>query len=371
MRVLLSCVLVAALLAGCAANAPLPAAKSSPARRTLTILTHDSYYIDESVIRSFEAAHDAQVRTVPAGDAGAALNVAILNKDHPIADLFYGVDNALLARALDAGVLAPYEPANATKIDPRFVFDPTWHVTPVDYGYVALNYDVAALKEAGLSPPASLDEIAKDPKWKGKLVVENPATSSPGMAFLLATVAHFGSEGSYTYKDFWADLKKNDVAVASGWTAAYFEHFSGGGAGGDRPLVVSYTTSPPYAVREACTVDGKYAGLAACPAEKKAMPTGALDVPGGAWLQIEAMGVLNNSGNADLARAFIEHALTSAYQESASYSMFVYPVTKDAKVPDFLGLVEEPKVPATIEAAKLTKPYADAVTKGWMDVMLH
>ncbi len=354
---------IAAPLAGCLGER-VQDSIGSGARggRELTILTHDSYYIGKEVIASFERATGATVRVVPAGDAGQTLNVAILNKDRPIGDLLFGVDNSLLARAVDEEVFEPYRPANASKVRADLVFDAEWRVTPVDYGYVNVNYDVAALRDAGLAPPTSLRELA-EPGWRGKLVVENPATSSPGLAFLLATVAEFGEDDEYSYEDYWRDLKANGVKVAPGWSDAYFTYFSGGGYGGDRPLVVSYTTSPPYAVREACTIDGKYVGLSACPAEKKVMPTGNAPIPGGAWLQIEAMGVLRNAKNQDLARSFIEFALTKEYQESASFNMFVYPATTDAVAPDFLSLVMAPERPAAMSPTEVTP---DAV-KGWLD----
>ncbi|MHB8606119.1 MAG: thiamine ABC transporter substrate-binding protein, partial [Thermoplasmatota archaeon] len=286
-----------------------PAATVPAAPEELRILTHDSYYIDQSVITDFEKTHNAKVTTIPIGDAGAALNAAILNVDHPIADLMFGVDNTLLSRALGAGVFTPYHPANASKIDPKYAFDPTWHVTPLDYGYVALNDDTAALAKANLTPPATLEDLAK-PQWKGKLVVEDPAVSSTGNAFLLATVAHFGDPG---YKEYWASLKANGVKVSEDWNDAYFTRFSAGGGDGAQPLVVSYTTSPPFEVREACTVNDTYIGLAKCAAEKKVMHTGTLDLPQGEWLQIEAIGLLNNSAHASLAKQFIEFALSKEY----------------------------------------------------------
>ena len=110
---------------------------------------------------------------------------------------------------------------------------------------MCLNYDASGLREAGLEAPASLDDLV-DPAYAGTLVVENPATSSPGLAFLLATVAEYGEEG---WQDYWRALRANGVEVAAGWEEAYYGSFSGSaGSTGSRPIVVSYASSPPAEV---------------------------------------------------------------------------------------------------------------------------
>ena len=200
--------------------------------RELVVMSHDSFNIGEDVIAAFEAANDATVVLQPAGDTGLALNRAILEKGNPSADLFYGVDNTYLGRALAEGIFEKYESDNISFVPDHLILDPDFYVTPIDYGYVNLNYDKAYLEENGLNPPTSLEELA-GPDWKGRLVVENPATSSPGLAFLIATVSYFGEDDDYDYLDFWADLRANDVAVTDGWSDAYYTNFSV--YGGDRP----------------------------------------------------------------------------------------------------------------------------------------
>ena len=200
--------------------------------RELVVMSHDSFNIGEDVIAAFEAANDATVVLQPAGDTGLALNRAILEKGNPSADLFYGVDNTYLGRALAEGIFEKYESDNISFVPDHLILDPDFYVTPIDYGYVNLNYDKAYLEENGLNPPTTLEELT-GPDWKGRLVVENPATSSPGLAFLIATVAYFGEDDDYDYLDFWADLRANDVAVTDGWSDAYYTNFSV--YGGDRP----------------------------------------------------------------------------------------------------------------------------------------
>ncbi|MEW5830592.1 MAG: thiamine ABC transporter substrate-binding protein, partial [Chloroflexota bacterium] len=183
------------LLAACS---PKP---SGPA--TLTVMTHDSFSVSESVVAAFEQANNAEVVFVKSGDAGSALNRAILSKDAPLADVFFGVDNTFLSRALEAGIFEPYKSPLEADIPRAFILDPEYRALPVDHGDVCLNYDVNWFKETGLTVPQSFEDLLK-PEYKGLLVVENPATSSPGLAFLLATIAKFGEDG---YLDYWAALR--------------------------------------------------------------------------------------------------------------------------------------------------------------------
>ena len=193
--------------------------------RELVIMTHDSFNIGEDIIKAFEDANNATVVIQPAGDTGEALIRAILEKGNPSADLFYGIDNTYLGRALNEGIFDTYEPDGLENVPTQFILDDTNHVISIDYGYVNLNYDKAALVEAGLEPPQLLEQLTgRD--WRGKLVVENPATSSPGLAFLIATVAYFGEDGLYTYRDFWADMRAHDVLVKDGLCVAVSTDFS-------------------------------------------------------------------------------------------------------------------------------------------------
>jgi thiamine transport system substrate-binding protein len=156
--------------------------------------------------------------------------------------VLFGVDTAFLSRALDAELFVPYRSPELDAVDPRFVLDPEHRVTPIDHGDVCLNYDVAWFEEQDLDVPGDLAELT-EPAYAGLLAVQNPATSSPGLSFLLATVERFGEDG---YLDFWEQLVANDVVVTNGWSEAYYEEFSATGEG-DRPLVVSYASSarPP------------------------------------------------------------------------------------------------------------------------------
>ena len=143
------------LLAACA-PAATPAAPAGPA--TLTVMTHDSFAVSEDLIRQFEQDNHVTLVFAKSGDTGAAVNLAVLSKDAPRADVFYGVDNTFLSRALEAGIFEPYASPLLADIPAGFKLDPANGALPVDYGDVCINYDKAYFAGKGLAVPASLEE---------------------------------------------------------------------------------------------------------------------------------------------------------------------------------------------------------------------
>ncbi len=335
-----------ALLTGCgAAQSGAPTATSSTAagKAQLVVMTHDSFAVSKEVIAAFEQQSGATVTLLPSGDAGASLNKAILSKGSPLADVLYGVDNSFLSRALDADIFEPYASPALAQIPDRLRLDATDRLLPVDFGYVTINYDKAVLAAAKLQPPADLRALTQ-PAWKGRLVVQNPATSSPGLAFLLATVATFGESGGYSWKDFWRELRANDVLVSEGWSDAYNAQFSGGAGKGPRPLVVSYATSPAAEL------------VFAADPKPSAPPTGSVDA--GAFEQTEFVGILKGTKQRQLAEQFVDFMLSKPFQEDMPLQMFVYPARSDAALPavftTFAALPATPKqlTPAEIGAGR-------------------
>ena len=169
-------------------------------------MTHDSFSVSEGVVAEFQKQCGCQVQFLKSGDAGLALNKAILSKAAPLADVFFGVDNSFLSRALAADIFEPYASPALAGIPADLKLDPDNRLLPVDFGYVTLNYDKKYFADNGIPLPADLRDLTQ-PEYNGLLAVENPATSSPGLAFLLTTIAAFGETGSYTYLDFWRDLQ--------------------------------------------------------------------------------------------------------------------------------------------------------------------
>ena len=321
--------------------------EESSETRTLTLMTHDSFAISEETIAAFEEANNATLVLLPSGDAGSALNQAILAKDDPLADLFFGVDNSFMSRALAAGIFAAYESPRLADVPDQLELDGTHRLLPLDYGDVCLNYDKAWFAEAGLAPPGSLADLV-DPAYEGLLVVENPATSSPGLAFLLATVSGFGSQGTYTYLDFWADLRANDVLVTNGWEDAYYGHFTVA-SDGERPLVVSYASSPPAEF------------IFADPPVDEA-PSASLVGPGMCFRQIEFVGILQGTEERQLAEALVDFMLSQRFQEDIPLNMFVFPANQNAVLPGaFLDWAQVPEEPATLDPTDI-----DANRETWI-----
>ncbi len=334
------------LLAGCLGvetTVTGPPATVAPA--TLTVMTHDSFAISEETIAAFEAANNATVVLLPAGDAGAALNQAILAKDNPLADVFYGVDNSFMSRALAADIFEPYESPALVNVADALELDDSHRLLPVDFGDVCLNYDKAWFAENGLKLPQSLADLA-DPAYAGLLAVENPATSSPGLAFLLATIGEFGADGCL---DFWADLRANDVLVTNGWEDAYYGHFSAAGDG-ERPLVVSYASSPPA---EFIYADPPVAEP----------PSASLTAPGMCFRQVEFVGILAGTPNRALAEAWVDFMLSQSFQEDIPLNMFVFPANEKAALPDaFVDWAE-----MGVETAVIPPDMIDANRETWIE----
>jgi thiamine transport system substrate-binding protein len=347
----LSLMLIAGILAACGGQTPTDSAGEI---RTLTVMTHDSFAISEDVIAQFESENNAKVAFVRSGDTGAALNKAILSKDNPLADVFYGVDNAFLTRALDAEIFESYASPALAQVPAEFQLDPDDSILPIDYGDVCINYDKAYFEENGLKIPASLEELTQ-PEYAGLLAVENPATSSPGLAFLMATVAEFGEDG---YLAYWQQLADNGLVVVNDWETAYYTNFSGSSGQGPQPMVVSYGSSPAAEVVYAET-----------PIEEA--PTASIIGENTCFRQIEFAGILAGTPNRDLAEKFLDFMLSPAFQEDIPLQMFVFPVNSEAQLPAaFEDNVEIPEHPATL-APDLIDANREAWINAWTETVLQ
>ncbi len=318
----LTTALAVIILAGCEGSGGAPGASRQPdvdpsvrPPMELVVMTHDSFSLPDEVIADFEEAQGATLRILRSGDAGSMVNQAILSRGAPLADVLFGVDSTFLTRALEAGIFLPYGARDLAAVPQVFKVDDRQRVTPIDHGEVCLNIDREAFGPGATPAPESLEDLTL-PAYRGMLVVQDPASSSVGLAFLLATVARFGEDG---WRDYWAALRENDVLVTDGWEDAYYGRFSGGAGEGDRPIVVSYASSPAAEVV-----------FAESPVTEA--PTAV--VLDGCYRQVEFAGILQGTENAELAGSFIDHLLSRPVQESIPLEMFVYPVRSDAVLPD-------------------------------------
>ena len=310
-------------LVGLIASSALVAGFSTAAPRSLTVITHDSFNLDKKLIQAFEQSNNLRVSFVKGGDAGAMTNKLILSKKNPLADVVYGIDNTLLGKALAADLLEPYKPKSAALIPAQYRLDNAWRITPIDYGFVALNYDKAWFAVNNHPLPQRLEDLTK-PEWKGLLAIPNPATSSTGLAFYLATLKKLGERGAL---QFWAGLRDNGVKITAGWDAAYYTEFTRNG--GSRPMVVSYASSPAAEVFYSET-------------KLDDAPTANLLLPGSSFLQIEGVAVLRKTKNPDLARKFVDFMLSPGVQSDLPTQMWVYPVMPNIRLNAVYRFADQP-----------------------------
>lgn len=350
-----------------AVSAQSPAASpaaSAPAftASTVTLQTHDSFALSEGMLDRFTQQTGVAVEVLMGGDAGTVVNQAILAGDRPLADVLYGVDTTFLSRALDAGIFEAYQPAALADVPADLQADTQGVVTPIDYGDVCVNLDLSAFAREDQPPlPQTLLDLTK-PEYKGMLVVEDPGTSSPGLAFLLATIAAFGEGDTLnpaygiSWQEFWTALRANEVEVASDWSDAYYGRFSGGANEGDNPMVVSYASSP---VAEVIYADPR----------PETAPTGVLE--DGCFRQVEFAGVLKGTDAPAEARALVDFLLSPEVQADIPLNMFVSPALATAQVPaDYEAFTATPGSPLSLDPAAI-QANREAWIEAWTQLVLR
>jgi thiamine transport system substrate-binding protein len=325
---------------------------------TVTLVTHGSWAASDEVLAAFEAQTGLTLQVIPVGDAATLTNQLVLTKDSPLGDVVFGIDNTFASRAIDAGVLESYSPAALPASMKQYVLA-DGALTPVDVGDVCINIDVPWFADHGLREPENFADLI-NPDYRDLTVVLNPASSSPGLAFLLATVGYFGdratnetpSNDPMRWQDYWAMLRDNGVTVADSWDDGYYTEFSGAGEGGTKPIVVSYSSSPAYTVTEDASATTTKALLDTC------------------FRQVEYAGVLAGAKNPDGAHALIDFLTSATFQADIPGQMYVYPADSAAPLPEewaeFAPLAEEPFTvdPARIDANR------DRWINEWTEIMV-
>ena len=336
MKRLLIALLLTPVAVGCGSDSATSGKPSA-----ITLVAYDSFPPEKTTLNDaldeFTKSTGIAVKIVIAGDAGTMVTKAKLTAGNPEGDVMWGVDNTLLSAVLDGKVFDRYEPNDSGSIATNLTaLVPGHELTPVDFGDVCINYDIGWFKSHNLQPPNSLDDLV-DPKYKDLLVVENPSTSSPGLAFLMATIAHSGDNG---WKDYWRSLRANGVEVVDGWTTAYDDEFSGAaGSTGSRPLVVSYGSSPPAEV------------IFADPPRTDA-PTAVVEST--CFRQVEFAGVLRGTDHETEARKLVDFLISARFQNELPLNLFVYPARTDATLPaEFTKFAVVAAKPFTIDPADI------------------
>jgi thiamine transport system substrate-binding protein len=341
-------VLATAALAACSVSSGDDGGARGGAATTKVVLaTHDSWAMPASLVTAFEKDTGLDLVVVPSGDAGQLTNKLVLTKDAPIADVVYGIDNTFASRALDAGVLendAASDPP-ATARDYALPGDARHGLAPVDWADVCVNVDDAWFRKDGRPEPRTLDDLTK-PAYRDLFVIPGATTSSPGLAFLLATIAAYGEDG---WQDYWSRLMANGAMLTQGWSDAYEVDFTQGGGGGDRPIVVSYDSSPAF------TVDG----------QGGTTTSALLDT---CFRQVEYAGVLAGANNPEGAQALVDFMLSRPFQEALPEAMYVFPVDAGAPLPeDWASFAEQPERPYTVDPAAIAE-HRDEWLRDWSDV---
>jgi thiamine transport system substrate-binding protein len=299
-----------------------------PAKQVV-VATHDSWAMSKAVLREFTKQTGYTVKVEPNGDAGQLTNKLVLTKDSPIADMVYGIDNTFASRAVDEGVLAGYTPPDqpGSVADLELDGPAGDDLTPVDYSDVCVNVDDEWFAAHHLTPPRGLDDLT-EPAYRDLFVVPGATTSSPGLAFLLATIAEYGDG----WPSYWQRLMANGAKLTSGWSDAYEVDFSAGGGHGDRPIVLSYASSPPFTIPKGGSRPTTSALLDTC------------------FRQVEYAGVLAGARNPDGAEALVDFLTRPAFQRALPDSMYVFPVDDRVPLPPLWEKWAEP-APSPVEVA--------------------
>ena len=279
---------------------------------TVTLVTHDSWAAPKELLAAFERDTGYEVEVLKSGDAGQLTNKLVLTAGDPIGDAVYGIDNTFASRALDSEVMAEHEPTGLPDSAASFTLAEDQsgrELTPVDWGDVCVNVDLAWFEAEGLAPPETLDDLL-DPAYRDLFVTPGAATSSPGFAFLLATIGRYGEDG---WQDYWTRLMANGARIVSGWTDAYTVDFTA--SGGDRPIVLSYNSSPPFTIPKGESRPTTEALLDTC------------------FRQVEYAGVLAGSDNPEGAAALVSFLTSTEFQEALPDHMYVFPIDDRAALP--------------------------------------
>lgn len=333
----------AATLAACGQDTKADAKK-------VTVVTHSSFQVSDNLKKEFEKTSGFKLEIVDGGDGGELVNKLILSKDAPQGDVCFGVDNTYASRLLSQGVIDKDRTVDTIpESAEKYLVDNNRALVPIDMGDVAINIDKTYFTSHNLAEPKTFEDLAK-PEYAKLLVAINPTTSTPGLAWMLATVGHFGAD---KFSDYWKALVKGGAKIASGWTEAYNTDFSAGEGKGAYPIVVSYASSPSYTVSK----DGASTTTAAL-----------LDT---AFRQVEYAGVLKGAANPAGGQAFINWMLSKAVQADIPKKMYMYPVDSSVQLPEALAkfgpLAEKPVEVApnkiAAEREQWLKLWASAVGK--------
>ena len=334
---------VAALIAAAVATTALSACGDSDTSDEVVLLTHDSFVLPDELLATFEEQTGLTLKVVREADAGQLSSSVALTAGSPRGDAVYGIDNTFASRVIDAGALVEYTSPDNALGPADDALPPPNLLTAVDRGDVCVNVDNTWFADRNLPAPRNLADLT-DPRYRGLTVAMDPATSSPGMAFLLATIAANPDGVNGGWQGYWQRLRDNEVAIAPGWTEAYNQEFTAGEGKGSKPIVVSYASSPAFLPTTTALLDTCFE-------------------------QVEYAGVLRGASNEDGAKKVIDYLISEPVQAALPESMYVYPVREGTPLPvDWAQHAPEPEAAATMPADEIATN-REAWQQEWRTVM--
>lgn len=334
-------VVAAALLAACSGSDEADGNGRSGDEDSVVLVTYDAFALPEDAAEAFREQTGARIEVRAGGDAGSVLTSALLSAGSPEGDVIFGVDNTMAGRVTAEDLLEPYTPAGIDAVDPSLRLDGRLGrlLTPVDRGDVCVNADRSWFDERAIPVPQTFEDLL-DPRYRDLLVVSSPVTSSPGLAFLVGTVG-----ATDDWEAYWESLRGNGVRVRPSWDDAWNTDYTV--SGGDRPLVLSYATSPPV---EVVLDEGG-----------RTEPRSVIAV-GTCTAQVEYAGVLRGAANPRLARQLVDFMVGPRWQSALPTSNFVLPAVTGTPLPEEFTRWVPDTDPVRVDARRI-----DEGREGWVE----
>lgn len=296
----------------------------------LTLYTYESLLADPGYdfvegYANYSGIPKDSIQVIALSDANSIVTRLIGEKDSPAADVVIGLDNILVYEAKNQGVLQPYNSPMLENISSDLItnLDPDHYLLPFDYGIIAFNYDNLRINSSTVD---NLENLTLNDfltlELDKKLVIEDPTLSSPGLGFLLSTIAIYGDPSiefdgllNLNWRDWWENAS-SDIRVAPSWGAAFDIYYE---EGENRPLMISYGSSPAYTVCQ-----GWGDNLKAFVSHENGTSN--------AWLQIEGIGLTEGAPHQTRAEDFIDWFLGEELQNQIPENNWMYPANQNANI---------------------------------------
>lgn len=308
----------------------------------ITVYAYDAFCGDwgpgQKVVEAFQEKTGITVNLISSGDAIEMLTKVELEKSNPMADVVIGISDDMAMKAYNSELFESYDSPILKDIPEFLQFDNQNRLLPFDYGNFAFVYDSEKIEKSDL--PTSLEALT-DPKYKDKVLLIDPRTSSVGLGLLIWSREVFGDN----YLTWWDKMRENALTITEGWSSAYGMFTSG-----EAPITLSYTTSPVYHVMYEDTT--RYQTII---------------FEEGHSATIEGVGLLKSSDNKALAKQFIDFLLSDAQLDIASANS-MYPTNLATDLPSAFDWAPKPEITLSLEASDIENNLDTWLTQ-WTEVM--